>query len=121
MTVRQRGRRRSYFTQKLIEKLADPEFRRTPGFPKGSDDDIIRMSDPPWYTACPNPFLADFVRVYGKLYDPQLRYERDPFAVDTSVGKTDALYKAHSYHTKVPASRDRPIDPALHGAGRYRT
>ena len=62
--------RRSYFTEKLIEKLADPEFRRTPGFPKGSDDDIIRMSDPPWYTACPNPFLADFVRVYGKPYDP---------------------------------------------------
>ena len=24
------------------------------------------------------------------------------FAVDTSVGKTDALYKAHGYHTKVP-------------------
>ena len=94
--------RRSYFTQKLIEKLADPEFRKTPGFPKGSDDDIIRMSDPPWYTACPNPFLAEFVRVYGKPYDPHERYERDPFAVDTSVGKTDALYKAHGYHTKVP-------------------
>ena len=60
------------------------------------------MSDPPWYTACPNPFLADFVRVYGKPYDPKERYERDPFAVDTSVGKTDALYKAHGYHTKVP-------------------
>ena len=94
--------RRSYFTQKLIEKLADPEFRRTPGFPKGSEDDIIRMSDPPWYTACPNPFLADFVRIYGKPYDPTQRYERDPFAVDTSVGKTDVLYKAHGYHTKVP-------------------
>ena len=50
----------------------------------------------------PNPFLADFVRVYGKPYDPKERYERDPFAVDTSVGKTDALYKAHGYHTKVP-------------------
>jgi 16S rRNA G966 N2-methylase RsmD len=94
--------RRSYFTQKLIEKLADPEFRKTPGFPKGSDNDIIRMSDPPWYTACPNPFFAEFVRVYGKVYDPTVPYERDPFAVDTSVGKTDALYKAHGYHTKVP-------------------
>ena len=94
--------RRAYFTDRLREKLADPEFRKTPGFPKGTDEDIIRMSDAPWYTACPNPFLADFVRVYGKPYDPKERYERDPFAVDTSVGKTDALYKAHGYHTKVP-------------------
>jgi hypothetical protein len=94
--------RRAHFTEKLREKLADPEFRATPDFPKGSDDEIIRMSDPPWYTACPNPFLADFVRVYGKTYDPQERYDREPFAVDTSVGKTDALYMAHSYHTKVP-------------------
>jgi len=102
MTFDNQDDRRGYFTQKLRESLADPEFRKTPGFPKGSDDDIIRMSDPPWYTACPNPFLADFVRVYGKPYDPTDRYERDPFAVDTSVGKTDALYRAHSYHTKVP-------------------
>lgn len=94
--------RRAYFTDRLREKLADPEFRKTPGFPKGTDEDIVRMSDAPWYTACPNPFLADFVRVYGKPYDPKERYERDPFAVDVSVGKTDALYRAHAYHTKVP-------------------
>ena len=94
--------RRNYFTDRLRDKLAEPEFRKTPGFSKGTDEDIIRMSDPPWYTACPNPFLADFLRVYGKPYDPMERYVRDPFAVDTSVGKTDALYKAHGYHTKVP-------------------
>jgi len=102
MTFDSEDARRAYFTERLREKLADPEFRKTPGFPKGTDEDIVRMSDPPWYTACPNPFLADFVRVYGKPYDPKERYERDPFAVDTSVGKTDALYKAHGYHTKVP-------------------
>lgn len=102
MTFDSEDERRAYFTERLREKLADPEFRKTPGFPKGSDEDIIRMSDAPWYTACPNPFLADFVRVYGRSYDPEERYERDPFAVDTSVGKTDALYRAHGYHTKVP-------------------
>ncbi|WP_291155963.1 DNA methyltransferase [Hyphomicrobium sp.] len=102
LTFDSEDERRTHFFQKLREKLADPEFRKTPGFPKGADEDIIRMSDPPWYTACPNPFLADFVRVYGKPYDPKERYERDPFAVDTSVGKTDSLYKAHGYHTKVP-------------------
>lgn len=102
MTFDSEDERRAYFTERLREKLADPEFRKTPGFPKGSDEDIIRMSDAPWYTACPNPFLADFVSVYGKPYDPEESYDRDPFAVDTSVGKTDALYKAHGYHTKVP-------------------
>ena len=102
MTFDGEDERRAYFTGRLREKLADSEFRKTPGFPKGTNEDIIRMSDPPWYTACPNPFLADFVRVYGKPFDPNERYERDPFAVDVSVGKTDVLYRAHAYHTKVP-------------------
>lgn len=94
--------RRDYFFARLKERLQDPEFRKTPGFPKGSDDDILRMSDPPFYTACPNPFLGDFIKTYGKAYSPKGKYHRDPFAVDTSVGKTDSLYKAHGYHTKVP-------------------
>ncbi|NIQ95199.1 MAG: site-specific DNA-methyltransferase, partial [Desulfuromonadales bacterium] len=60
------------------------------------------LSDPPYYTACPNPWLSDFVSRYGRPYDPDVPYHREPFAVDVSVGKTDALYKAHGYHTKVP-------------------
>ena len=60
------------------------------------------MSDPPYYTACPNPFLADFVAHYGRPYDPDEEYHREPYAVDVSVGKTDKLYRAHPYHTKVP-------------------
>lgn len=89
--------RRAYFLEKLREKLKDPEFRRIEGFPIGSDEDILAMSDPPYYTACPNPFLADFVRCYGKPYDPDQPYHREPFAVDVSEGKTDPLYTAHSY------------------------
>ncbi len=94
--------RREHFLAKLREKLKDPEFRKIEGFPIGEDEDILRMSDPPYYTACPNPFLEDFVRCYGRPYDPAEKYHREPFAVDVSVGKTDALYKAHGYHTKVP-------------------
>ena len=94
--------RRAYFLDKLRAKLGDPEFRRIEGCPIGDDDDILRLSDPPYHTACPNPFLADFVRHYGRQYDPNEPYHRTPFAVDVSEGKTDALYKAHSYHTKVP-------------------
>ncbi|RDE49563.1 MAG: DNA methylase [Candidatus Accumulibacter meliphilus] len=94
--------RRAHFLRLLREKLRDPEFRETLGFPNGTDEAILRMSDPPYYTACPNPFLEDFARIYGTPYDPDEHYEREPFAVDTSVGKTDQLYKAHGYHTKVP-------------------
>jgi hypothetical protein len=94
--------RRAHFLAILLEKLKDPEFRKIPGFPKGTDEDILRLSDPPYYTACPNPFLDDFVRIYGTPYDPNEEYRREPFAVDVSEGKTDPLYKAHGYHTKVP-------------------
>jgi len=94
--------RRKHYLALLAEKLKDPEFRKTPGFPKGTDEAILRMSDPPYYTACPNPFLEEFVRVNGRPYDPDEKYDREPFAVDVSVGKTDQLYRAHGYHTKVP-------------------
>ena len=60
------------------------------------------MSDPPYYTACPNPFIAEWIEQYGKPYDPREPYHRAPFAVDVSEGKTDPLYRAHGYHTKVP-------------------
>jgi hypothetical protein len=94
--------RRQHYLGLLAEKLKDPDFRKTPGFPQGTDEAILRMSDPPYYTACPNPFFGDFVRAHGRPHDLTESYEREPFAVDVSVGKTDQLYKAHGYHTKVP-------------------
>lgn len=94
--------RREHFLGLLAEKLKDTDFRKLDGFPKGTDAAILAMSDPPYYTACPNPWLADFVKQYGKLYDPAVKYSREPLAIDVSVGKTDPIYKAHSYHTKVP-------------------
>jgi hypothetical protein len=56
--------RREYFLKQLEEKLKDPEFRKIEGFPIGEDEDILRLSDPPYYTACPNPFLSDFLRAH---------------------------------------------------------
>ena len=100
MTFESDDARREHFLQRLREKL--PELRKRPDFPKGEDENILRMSDPPYYTACPNPFLAEFVEHYGTPYDPAEEYHREPFAVDVSVGKTDPLYRAHGYHTKVP-------------------
>lgn len=95
--------RRKYFTEKLHEHLQNPEFRKIEGFPIGADEDILILSDPPYYTACPNPFVPDFVRHYGKPYNPETdNYRREPFATDVSEGKNDPIYNAHSYHTKVP-------------------
>jgi len=102
MTFENDEARREHFLDLLREKLKDPEFRKIEGFPIGEDEDILALSDPPYYTACPNPFIGDFIKHYGKPYDPSVPYSREPFAVDVSEGKTDPIYKAHSYHTKVP-------------------
>ncbi len=102
MTFPNDEERRKHFLGILREKLKDPEFRKIEGFPIGSDEDILALSDPPYYTACPNPFIADFIKHYGKPYDPSKPYSREPFAADVSEGKNDPIYNAHSYHTKVP-------------------
>jgi hypothetical protein len=46
---------RAEYLERLREKLKDPEFRAIEGFPLGEDEDILALSDPPYYTACPNP------------------------------------------------------------------
>lgn len=97
--------RREHFTALLAEKLRDPEFRAIEGFPIGTDEAILALSDPPYYTACPNPWIADFIAEWEaqKPAKPaDWRYHREPFAADVSEGKNDPIYNAHSYHTKVP-------------------
>ncbi|MEE9356677.1 MAG: DNA methyltransferase [Methylococcaceae bacterium] len=94
--------RREYYLEILAEKLKDPRFREIEGFPIGEDEDILNLSDPPYYTACPNPFIEDFISLYGRPYDPAEEYKREPYAADVSEGKNDPIYNAHSYHTKVP-------------------
>jgi DNA modification methylase len=94
--------RREHFLKLLAEKLRDPDFRKIEGFPTGSDEAILALSDPPYYTACPNPFISDFIAIYGKPYDPAVPYVKEPFSLDVVEGKNDPLYAVPSYHTKVP-------------------
>lgn len=104
MTFENDEKRREYFLEKLREKLKDPEFRKIEGFPIGEDEDILVLSDPPYYTACPNPFIEDFIKHYGKPYDSATDdYHREPFAADVSEGRYSPETLCHSYHTKVPA------------------
>lgn len=89
---------RRKLTKEDIDKVRDIE-----GFPIGTDEDIIALSDAPYYTACPNPFIEDFIKQYGTPYDEATDdYHCEPFAADVSEGKNDSIYNAHSYHTKVP-------------------
>lgn len=94
--------RRDYYLKLLAEKLRDPAFRKIEGFPIGSDEAILALSDPPYYTACPNPFITDFVSEFGSKYGDSAPYAKEPFATDVSEGKNDPIYNAHGYHTKVP-------------------
>lgn len=94
--------RREHFLNLLAEKLKDPAFRAQEGFPAGTDEAILAMSDPPYYTACPNPWLTDFLSFFGSEYDPGIEYSKTPFAADVKEGKNSPIYNAHSYHTKVP-------------------
>jgi DNA modification methylase len=99
----ERDRVREEYRARLAEKLKDPEFRKIEGFPLGTDEAILALSDPPYYTACPNPFLEEWLAENAKPYDAATDdYHREPFAADVSEGKNDPIYNAHSYHTKVP-------------------
>ncbi|MGG1597817.1 DNA methyltransferase [Paenibacillus naphthalenovorans] len=104
MTFENDEARRAYFTEVLRKKL--PELRKIEGFPIGEDEDILALSDPPYYTACPNPFISDFITEWTISKQENMfiqdDYTREPFATDVSEGKYDPLYKMHPYHTKVP-------------------
>lgn len=94
--------RREHYLNLLAEKLRSPDFRNIGGFPIGTDENILALSDPPYYTACPNPFIEEFIRHYGAFSKDSNSYSKEPFAADVSEGKNDPIYNAHSYHTKVP-------------------
>ncbi|MFC1705451.1 DNA methyltransferase [Planctomycetota bacterium] len=102
MTFESDEARREYFLQLLAEKLADPNLRNTPGFPEGSDEAILRLSDPPYFTACPNPFLVELCDNHRQSSLGTDDTPTEPLAADVSEGKHDPVYKAHTYHTKVP-------------------
>ncbi|MED3643832.1 DNA methyltransferase [Caldifermentibacillus hisashii] len=102
MTFKNDDERREYFRNELRKKL--PELKKIEGFPIGDDEDIIALSDPPYYTACPNPWINDFIEEWEreKDYSKFDEYTKVPYSNDVKEGKNDPIYNAHSYHTKVP-------------------
>lgn len=100
MTFENDEDRRAYFTEELRKKL--PELRKIEGFPIGEDEDILALSDPPYYTACPNPWTKEILNEWKKSSEGHKQKVCPPFVSDVSEGKYDPLYKLHPYPTKVP-------------------
>jgi DNA modification methylase len=89
------------YKKDLAERL--PELKKIEGFPIGKDEDILALSQPPYYTACPNPYIKEFIEKNGKPYDANMDlYHRKPYTDDIDTNKNDKLTNAHSYHTKSP-------------------
>lgn len=117
--------RRQHFLAQLQALLNDADFRGQTGFPSATEEAILALSDPPYYTACPNPWMSEIIKqwqgqpeVENSFTSPPItKYQtskvkgvsenqswvvQEPFAADVSEGKNDPIYTAHSYHTKVP-------------------
>lgn len=97
--------RRAHFTEELRQKLQDPEFRKIEGFPIGEDEDILKLSDPPYYTACPNPWLADFIEEWESQKPEKpvdYQYHREPLDVEIHASRNNKFINSHSYATKTP-------------------
>ena len=100
--------RRDYFREELRKKL--PELKLIEGFPIGEDYDIVNLSDPPYYTACPNPWINNFIAEWEdekKVLEQEGKRVSnfavdEPYAIPIKEGKNHPIYNAHSYHTKVP-------------------
>ena len=104
LTFKNDDERRQYFRDELRRRL--PELRMIEGFPIGEDDDIINLSDPPYYTACPNPWLNDFIAEWEEekkqlAKDGKRKSDfevKEPYAYGIQQGKNSAIYNAHTYH-----------------------
>lgn len=89
------------YNEDLKSKL--PKLKKIEGFPIGNDEDILSLSVPPYYTACPNPYIVDFIKKNGNTYDEATDdYFKEPYQGDLSFGRGDDMLNAHFYHTKVP-------------------
>jgi DNA modification methylase len=93
-------------SQKLERYLKDAPISIA-GVPQGEDENIKTLSLPPYYTACPSPFLMDNAMEAMENGSLGNAY-KGPLTSDVEAGKNDALYFAHYYSTKVPPDAITP-------------
>lgn len=67
----------------VFNKTKIDEVRGLDGFPKASDEDIIGLSRAPYYTACPNPYIKEFLDEFGTPFNEKTDdYACEPYASD---------------------------------------
>jgi len=49
----------AWYKDDLRKRL--PELKKLEDFPIGDDEDILNLSNPPFYTTCPNPYINEFI------------------------------------------------------------
>ena len=120
MTFQNDEARRAHFTEKLREKLKDPEFRKIDGFPIAADEDILAMSNPPYYTACPNPFIGEFLSQVGHLARLPSNGGVPSGAVHSGCErrKVGRVIHCPCLSHEGSSQSHRPVCTALHGTGR---
>lgn len=83
------------------------QVRMVAGFPRGAERTIRWLSLPPYFAACPNPFVQDLLGANEEELSSQDVTEA--YASDVAVGKNDPLYFLHYYSTKVPPDAIIPL------------
>ncbi len=73
------------------------------GCPLGTEEALLALASPPLYTPFPNPYVQQFLsHSPHPPVAPSQPYSREPIALDITAGRTDPVYMAQNYHTKVP-------------------
>jgi DNA modification methylase len=86
----------------LRDWLQVPKIREIEGFPIGSDMEILALSEPPHYAACPNPYVAAKVHSWRQEHTRAPRNEVSACTVFDAGNKTESGYMLHTYHSKIP-------------------
>src|SRR5262249_54547260 len=68
--------------------------------PRAGDGPPLALPAPPSFTACPNPFLADFVRSHARPHAAGCSRPREPFRGDLVSTTRHPVWSFHPYHTK---------------------
>lgn len=101
--------RQEFFRNRLQVSLTERRLVDTAGSPVGEVAAMVDLSDPPYYTASPNPFLSEFVAHYGMPVEPGDIYDVEAHRGEFVISKRHPVYAFHPYHTKVPPEAIRTL------------
>ena len=109
------GCSRAEFLARLQGKMHEANWRDAEGFPLGDDGDVLSLSDPPYFTSCPNPFFGEVIEHFGRPYDPAEEYNCEPFAADVAASRTTPSTWPTAT-TRRCRTGHSPLHPPLHEA-----